>query len=238
MNKNKLILLTITLCIIFIGTLTVSFCLYSPDHILNSNQSGLNSSVSLGSTDYGSVTREGPYGNVSSQVRIAYIVGVHPLESDAHKAIVETVKIQDSSLKYCYYIYFVNVTKDVDDYSKGRNNGQLLARDYVVPDASKENFNLAVDVHSNVGNWDENTFIFSPVDGSSSESIGRQIVSNNSWLKYYVPPNPTSPAYLTIPLINSGVPSVIYETYSKESYQTILEHAEEFVNTVDHLQNL
>jgi len=38
-------------------------------------------------------------------------------------------------------------------------------------------------------------------------------------------------------LINSGVPSVIYETYSKESYQTILEHAEEFVNAVDHLQN-
>jgi len=235
---RKIIILALTFLIIFTGTLTVSFCLYSPDIMVNDNQSGLNSSVLLGSADYGSVTREGPYGNISSQVRIAYIVGVHPLESSAHHAIVETIKGQDSNLKYCYYIYVVNVTKDVEDYSKGRNNGQLLAKDYVVPDASRENFNLAVDVHSNVGNWAENTFIFSPVEGGSSESIGRQIVANNYWLKYYVPPNPTSPVYLTIPLINAGVPSVIYETYSNESYQTILEHAGEFVNTVDQLENL
>ena len=31
--------------------------------------------------------------------------------------------------------------------------------------------------------------------------------------------HPTSPEYLTIPLINYGIPSVIYETYSKESFQ-------------------
>jgi hypothetical protein len=235
---KKNILLAISLLIIFAGTLTVSFCLYSPEDMLNNNQSVVNSSICLGIADYGSVTKKGPYGNVSSQVRIAYIVGVHPQESNAHNAIVETIINRDSSLKYCYYIYVVNVTKDVEDYSKGRNNGQLLARDYVVPDASRENFDLAVDVHSNVGNWAENTFIFSPVEGGSSESIGRQIVANNSWLKYYVPPNPTSPVYLTIPLINAGVPSVIYETYSKDSYQTIVEHAGEFVNTVDQLENL
>ena len=59
-----------------------------------------------------------------------------------------------------------------------------------------------------------------------------------NWLTYYVPPNPTSPEYLTIPLINSGIPSVIYETYSKESYQTTRDRTDEFVKTVDELDNL
>ena len=93
-------------------------------------------------------------------------------------------------------------------------------------------------MHSNRGNWAETTFIFAPVDGSTSESIGKQITANIYWLKYYVPPNPTSPEYLTIPLINSEVPSVVYETFSKESYETTLNHANEFVRTVDQLNNI
>ena len=51
-------------------------------------------------------------------------------------------------------------------------NGQLLANKFVVPDITNENYQLAVDVHSNVGNWPQNTFLFSPVISSRSESIG------------------------------------------------------------------
>ncbi len=86
--------------------------------------------------------------------------------------MINALMDNEKSLKYCYYIYQVNVTKDADNYSKGRYNGQVLARDFIVPDALSEHFNLAVDVHSNVGNWAESTFIFSPVNGTRSEEIG------------------------------------------------------------------
>ena len=245
MRRDTTILIIILLSIIFAASLTVSFYLYSPKK-MDSNiitpstpPSPTNySSDLLGSTDYGYVVKEGPYGNISSNIKIAYIVGVHPQESNAHTAAVESIKIRNSTLKHCYYIYKVNVTKDGDDYTKGRNNGQLLANKYVLPDAVKEKFRLAIDVHSNVGNWAENTFIFAPVKESSSESIGMEISRKINWLTYYVPPNPTSPEYLTIPLINSGIPSVIYETYSKESYQTTRDRTDEFIKTVDELDNL
>ncbi|MDI9617474.1 hypothetical protein [Methanothermobacter sp.] len=42
-------------------------------------------------------------------------------------------KIQTSNLTKRYLLYSVHVTQDVQDYSKGRMNGQLLARDFLVP---------------------------------------------------------------------------------------------------------
>jgi len=236
-RRNKYIL-SISIILIVIVTLTVSFSLYS-SKIFSSDNTSLSepSTILLGSTDYGNVVKEGPFGNTSSKIRIAYVVGVHPLEANAHRAIVESIKSHNSSLHYCYYIYHVNVTKDADDYSKGRNNGQLLARDYVVPDAINQKFQLVIDVHRNAGSWKENIFIFAPANGTS-ESIGMEISRNIPWLKYYVPPNPTSPPYLTIPLIKSGVPSVVYETYSKEAYETTRDRADEFVTTVDHLKDI
>jgi hypothetical protein len=196
----------------------------------------------LGSTDYGNVVKEGPYGNKNSRVKIAYIVGVHPLESNAHEAILESIKSDNKSLNYCYYIYRINVTKDAGDYDKGRINGQLLANKYVVPDIEKNNFQLVIDVHSNRGkdtSYKENRFLAVPVSDNKSELIASEIINKISWLVYYIPPKgkgPTSPEYITDPLINSGTPSIVYETYMYEPYETTLEHANEFIMTVDNIK--
>ena len=232
-RRNKTIILAISLLFfLFIATAAVTFNLYPSKTTLNSNSSSIDI---LGSTSYGNVLKEGPFGNTSSKVKIAYIVGVHPLESDAHQAMVNSITEHNYSLKYCYYIYRVNVTENADNYNIGRMNGQLLANKFVVPDIEKQNFQLVVDVHSNVGNWAETRFIFSPVDGTKAESIGMNIKSKLPWLSYYIPPDPTSPAYVTIPLINAGTPAIVYETYHNDSSSTIKNHADEFLLTVDNL---
>ena len=232
-RKNKTIILaTCLLFFLFITTAALTVNLYPSKTTLNSNS---NSTDFLGSTSYGNVLKEGPFGNTSSKVKIAYIVGVHPLESDAHQAMINSITEHNSTLKYCYYIYRVNVTENADNYNTGRMNGQLLANKFVVPDIEKQNFQLAVDVHSNVGNWAETRFLFSPVDGTKAETIAMNIKSKLPWLSYYVPPNPTSPDYVTIPLINAGIPAIVYETYHEDSSATIKDHADEFLLTVDNL---
>jgi hypothetical protein len=231
-RKNITILLIIVLFFLFVATATVSFNL-SPSKTTIENHS-LSTEV-LGSISYGQVVKEGPYGNTSSNVKIAYIVGVHPLESQAHQAMVESITEHNSTLKYCYYIYRVNVTENADNYNIGRMNGQLLANKFVVPDIEKQKFQLVIDVHSNVGNWAETRFLFAPVNNSTAESIAMNIKNNLPWLTYYVPPDPTSPAYVTVPLINAGIPAIVYETYHNDSYETIKNHANEFVLTVDNI---
>lgn len=194
------------------------------------------SSVVLGENEYGTVTREGPYGNASSPNRIAYIVGVHPLEYQAHNALVEALENQDKSLKNCYYVYKVNVTSDADDYDQGRANGQQLAYNYAVPYVKNSSMDLVVDVHSNEGNYQEKWFLFVPGQSEKAESIAYTIKNETNWLTVYSPPNPTSPAYVTIPLIQAGIPAIIYETYTYESVEQTQKHAGEIVSIIDQLK--
>jgi len=194
------------------------------------------SSVVLGENEYGTVTREGPYGNASSPNRIAYIVGVHPLEYQSHNALVESLENQDKSLKNCYYIYKVNVTSDADEYDQGRANGQQLANNYAVPYVKNSSIDLVVDVHSNEGNYQEKWFLFVPGQSEKAESIAYTIKNETNWLTVYSPPNPTSPAYVTIPLIQAGVPAIIYETYTYESVEQTQKHAGEIVSIIDQLK--
>lgn len=191
--------------------------------------------VVLGSNQLGRVIREGPYGNTSSPIKIAYIVGVHPLESNSHRAILESIKSNENNLKYAYYVYRVLVTQDANDYDQGRMNGQLLAREYVVTDIVNRDYKLAIDVHSNRGNYEELRFIFAPVEGGQAEKIAHSLINKIPWMHYYKPPSQTSPAYVTIPINNGGVPAVIYETYQYESYSITRSHANDFVRQVDNL---
>lgn len=235
LKKNKIILIGGLLILLFITTTVISFSIYNNNQETISFSIDGSKSVVLGKTDYGTVTRTGPYGNTSSPVKIAYIVGVHPLEYNAHQALIKSIKENSSSLKYCYYIYVVNVTSNRNDYDKGRMNGQLLAKEYVVGDISKEDYDLAIDIHSNSGNWEENRFIFTPIASGQSKSYAQMIKNKLSWLAYYTPPKATSTEYVTVPIIKSGTPAVLYETYRSEPYDVTKKHASEFVSVVDNL---
>jgi len=213
--------------------------------VIDSNNNNLPSSVGvgpwwgsvtfLGSTSYGKVVKIGPFGNRDSATKIAYIIGVHPLESSPHKALLQSIKELDTSLKYCYYVYQVTVTKDAGNYAKGRMNGQLLAKYLVVPDILRKKYTLTVDVHNNVGNWAKTKFIFSPVSGTKAETIARTINSKISWLSYFYPPNPTSLQYVTIPLIKGGVPAVVFEVYYYSPYATVYKEVKQLVQVVNTL---
>ena len=230
--KKITILLAVGMVFFLIATVTASSVQYNSLTTLTNNSSY---NTPLGNTSYGNVVKTGPYGNESSNVKIACIVGVHPLESNSHQAMIDSITQHNNSLKYCYYIYRVNVTENANNYTTGRMNGQLLANKFVVPDIKSKNYQLAIDIHSNVGNWAQNTFLFSPVNNSRSESIGMNITNQLHWLKYYVPPNPTSTVYVTEPIINAGTPAIVYETYHNDTSTTIRNHANEFLLTLDNL---
>jgi len=69
------------------------------------------STENIGNSTYGTVSKEGPYGNQKSNIRVAIIVEVHPKESDAHEAMMDAITQNSNSLKYSYTIYRVNATK-------------------------------------------------------------------------------------------------------------------------------
>jgi hypothetical protein len=189
----------------------------------------------IGSTSYGYVEKE-VYGNLNSNKTIVIIVGVHPQENGIHTAVANALASKSSTLSKRYVIYKVHVTQDADDYSKGRMNGQLLAQKFVVPDVSKENPMLVVDVHENHGadsGYDYYRFLCPISSTAITKTYTNQIISAMPFLVTYSPPNPTSTQYVTVPIANKGIPTIIYETYMSDSTAKKNSDANAFISALD-----
>jgi hypothetical protein len=215
--------------------LVISFPLYNVYSAVESPITTPITQESLGNESYGSVIKEGPYGNSSSPVKVAYILGEHPRERAAHKSVAENVKEESESMKYCYYLYYINVTQYASDFSKGRMNGQLLSSEYVVPDVAQEKFSLAVDVHGTDGEYSKKVFLFTPIQRGTSLDIAYNLSNTLAGVPYYNAPNPSSTTYTTIPLIKKGVPAIVYESFTDQSYNLVKEENKKFVMGVDNL---
>lgn len=174
--------------------------------------------------------------------RIAYVVGVHPLENLTHKTLLKLLPNM-TDLNYCYDIYIINVTEDIGYYGDGLNNyenpgrqhGQDLAQKYVYPEIVNGNYVLAIDVHSNIGAYEYKTFVFSPVKDSVSIDYAKEVANNCENITYYAPPSTTSGPYLTIPLNENGVPAFYFEEYSFAPQDVKDAHMLELINAIDNL---
>lgn len=205
-------------------TITTTYNGYSVGKTLEiyNNETGFKR-YNLGSNENGTVYLYKSIGNTSSNVRIAYIIGVHVTENAVHKALFDELTKKSGELNYCYDIYKINVTpigKPIDDINRMR--GQLLGHDYVVPEAIKNNYSLVVDVHSNQGGaYVITNFAFAPAQDNVSKAIATKIINDNPGLKEYFPASQTSPPYVTLPIQKSGTPTVLYETYKYEDYNNV-----------------
>ena len=239
-NKSKLILILViilAIAIVFFGYAI------SMNNSSNSNE-GIDANVDdafIINQSYpdGTVELLGPFGNPNSNIKIAYSIGMHPLESKAHKALFDTVNSKSASLNYCYYIYKINVTNyDADD--EGRMDGQLLAQEFVAPHIINNDYDLFVDVHSNKGmisgTYEETNFVFAVGQDEKSEAFVNKILNKMPELVYYFPNAQSSPPYITLPTEQAGIPTVNYETYCYEPINTTYDLMNKFVNVVDNLE--
>ncbi|KZX16487.1 hypothetical protein MBCUT_07890 [Methanobrevibacter cuticularis] len=194
----------------------------------------------LGKNNLGYVQFLGAIGNLNSKVKIAYIIGVHPLENQAHNSLYNNLIANSNKLKYKYYIYKITVTSNPSSYDQGRMNGQLLSQKYILPHAKKAKYNLVVDVHSNQGtreggNYKKTNFLFAPLNNAKSKVIANKIIKNIPGLSYYYPASQTSPPYCTNPLVQSGTKTLVYETYKYESLAITNKYIKQLIVQIDKL---
>lgn len=165
---------------------------------------------------------------------------MHPLESKAHRALFETLIQKQDKLDKQYYIYNVNV-KNIDKETEGRMDGQLLAQEFIAPHIISNNYNLTIDIHSNKGQigpgkYEKTNFLFSPHFDTKSTKHMNTLLKNIPELEYYAPEYRTSPEYITIPIAKTGIPTIVYETYSYEKQEKTYQLSEKLVEEVDKLQ--
>lgn len=189
----------------------------------------------IGKNSIGTVTLEGPYGNANSSVKVAYILGQHPRESNAHDAIYDSLLNNSDYLNYSYYVYRINVTAESDDFEESRMNGQLLAQDYVVKDVLKNGYDLVIDIHASNGGYVQDPYIFAPVSNDTvAYDAANNVTKAINYVIYYEPASYSSPQYSTIPIGEGGIPAIVFEMRGNPDHSLETE-ANQFIHIVDKL---
>ena len=194
----------------------------------------------IGKTSYGKVYFIGAIGNRSSKVKIAYVVGLHSMEHKIHDSLYKIIK-NKVVMKYKYYVYRIVLTNKKGSYSTLRMRGQKLAKNYIVPHAKKQNFDLVVDIHSTSGiTYKKTYFIHVPKNQHApSMKLAKKTIKiiksieNNSKMLYWSPPTQTSPPYIHLPLINAGTPTFVFETWSYEKKSQTDKRAKILIQAID-----
>ena len=238
MIKKQHIIISVLLIVIIIFSMLIIFTIEKP---AESPQMPYRETLANSSNDPGTVEVIRNIGNPNGE-KVAYVVGVHPLEHLTHETLVRMLP-EMTGLNKSYDIYIINVTDDVgaygsgydDDTDPGRQNGQNLAYKYVYPEILKGNYNLAIDVHSNVGAYDFKTFVFSPLKEGLGREYANEVAMNCPDIASYSPDSTTSGPYLTIPLNENGIPAFYFEEYSFASQDDKDQHMNELIWAVDGL---
>ena len=197
----------------------------------------------IGENELGTVHLHGPFGNHGSDVKIAYLIGMHPMESKAHRGLFDTIIDWDDKdlLNYSYYIYNINVVGELDAETEGRMDGQLLAQEFVAPHIINGKYDFFADIHSNKGlkgpgTYKKTNFIFAPGFDDESSNYLKVLLDKIDELVYYAPEYRTSPPYITIPVVESGIPTIVYETFSYEPMEKTYDLSEKLVKAIDNLE--
>lgn len=194
----------------------------------------------IGKTSYGKVYFLSTIGNRSSKVRIAYVVGLHSMEHQIHDSLYKLMK-NKVNMKYKYYIYRIVLTNKKGSYSTLRMRGQKLAKNYIVPHAKKQKFDLVVDIHSTSGiTYKQTYFIHVPKNKHQpSMKLAKKTIKTiktiekNSKMLYWSPPTQTSPPYIHLPLIKAGTPTFVFETWSYEKKSQTDKRAKILTQAID-----
>lgn len=219
-NPLRLLILMVIAIIIVIGATVALNGNTSTEPVENNTTvetppvSSIQESV-ICNNSYGTVTKMSSYGNTSSDVRVALIVGVDQ-KTQGLNSIVPTLE-NSKDLKYAYDIYVIKVpnSNETNNTTNDDNNLTLnekteaLANECIVPDVINCEYNLSVDIH---GVSDSNSFVFVPSEDTFTSKEVVSNISNNTNVGVYTPNSYTFAESVSLPLISNNIPSVVYMT--------------------------
>ena len=197
----------------------------------------------IGENNLGSVNKV-TYGHSSNPtVEIGIVSGMHSREL-LHKYVLPLVSrvycLQNPDVKIVNYV--VNVTKDPEDFTKGRANGESLVHDYVVKDVSKEDLDLVIIGHDHEPDYGEAYYIATPSMDNASVKLAKK-VSKDIGFNYYKrnesqPIMSTSITEVDNPIVDTGTRVFVYEIPEVDGKVNAFRKSYQLVNaSYNHLAN-
>lgn len=227
-SSKLLVVFIIAIVVVMAGTVILNGGFSSPSTVDSENTSEVNNSTvdvpdvqykMVGKNSYGTVTKISGFGNPSSDMKVALILGVDATQKSPN-SIVPTLQ-NDDMLNYCYDVYIVNATSSSNNGDSENNESNLsvneksesLASEFVVPDIINKDYNFTVDIHSTN---DSNSYVFVSSEDTYTSKMVVDHISNNTNVGKYTPDNHLYTESVSDKILASDIPSIVYVT--KEYY--------------------
>jgi hypothetical protein len=170
----------------------------------------------LGSDQRGYVTRDvyAHYG--APKAKIAVITGMHPREGLATNLVPQAVKLFALLNKVEIVDYHITVTDQAKDFYIGRNNGQGLVEEYVIPDIQKSDYQLIIIAHDHKQGYGEGFYLATPTRDTKSFTLANYVQQILPQFNYYPGSSDSKAISSSItqidkPLTQAGIPVFVYE---------------------------
>ncbi len=217
MDKYKLLVFII--CFSIIG---IAGALYVLTSINNSN------SAVIGSDNKGYVTKEVYAPNRPNQPKIAVITGIHPREKIAISPMEALIRDYASTHDVEITDYSIHVLDQPENFTVGRNNGEGLAAQYIVPDIKKSDYKLVIIFHAHQQGYGNGFYIATPSMDNKSVALAKNVKKMLPSFSYYQSPknNPykaTSVIRVSDPIANEGYPIFVYEVPEQNTTENATE---------------
>ncbi|MGB9978870.1 hypothetical protein [Methanobacterium sp.] len=205
MEKYKLVVF-----IICFGIIGIAGAMYTLNNINNSN------SAVIGSDNRGYVTKDVYASNGLNQPKIAIITGIHPREKIAISPIETLIKNYASTHSVEITDYSIHVLDNPENFTVGRNNGEELAAQYIVPDIKKSDYKLVIIFHAHQQGYGDGFYIATPSMDNKSVELAKNVKKTLPSFSYYqslknTPYKATSVIRVSDPIANEGYPTFVYE---------------------------
>ncbi|HMK54283.1 MAG TPA: hypothetical protein VK444_05820 [Methanobacteriaceae archaeon] len=215
-SQRKLIMVLVPLIILMVVGASFTASYLSPWSILNGNDPSI-----LGSDSRGKVTKE-VYGTASGSRTIAIVTGMHPREKLAKQVTNDLVKSLSLSASQKIVLYDITVTKNPEDFTNGRKNGEGLAAQYVIPDILKSNDDVVLVCHDHEPGYGSGFFVATPKMDGGSVKLAEDIKTALPEFNYYKATNDSEHGSSTLsfsnPVASAGYKTIVYEMPGFSSY--------------------
>lgn len=205
MEKYKLVVV-----IICFGIIGITGTIYTLNNINNPN------STVIGSDNRGYVIKYIYTSNEPNQTKIAVITGIHPREKIAISPVEALIKNYALTHSVEVTDYSIHVLDRPENFTVGRNNGEELAAQYIVPDIKKSEYKLVIIFHAHQQGYGDGFYIATPSMDNKSVALAQNVKKTLPSFRYYQSSKnnmykATSVTRVSDPIANEGFPTFVYE---------------------------
>ena len=209
-NKGDKLSRKIKIILILVILIIIAFIMFNEDYQLEHAPY-----KTIGNTSIGTVEKV-VYGNQNASKSIALITGIHPREVlSIEPEIISAQQYVKNHDDVKIIHYKVNVTKNPQDYKKGRANGESLVHDYVNPDVTTSDADCVIISHSHIPTYGEGFYVATPKMDNKSVSIAKKINESSDFNYYPKTGNETykstSAVLVSNPIAEAGYATFVYE---------------------------